>query len=59
MLFSGDEAKKKTNVLSGGERVRCVLSKIMLSQPNLLLLDDANVLHVRSGSPRGHPGWLP
>jgi ATPase subunit of ABC transporter with duplicated ATPase domains len=40
MLFSGHEAMKKTNVLSGGERVRCVLAKIMLSQPNLLLLDE-------------------
>lgn len=40
MLFSGDDALKKTRVLSGGERVRCVLSKIMLSQPNLLLLDE-------------------
>ncbi len=40
MLFSGEEAMKKTNVLSGGERVRCVLSKIMLSGPNLLLLDE-------------------
>jgi ATPase subunit of ABC transporter with duplicated ATPase domains len=40
MLFSRDEAMKKTNVLSGGERVRCMLSKIMLSQPNLLLFDE-------------------
>ncbi|HVJ64453.1 MAG TPA: ABC-F family ATP-binding cassette domain-containing protein, partial [Bdellovibrionota bacterium] len=40
MLFSRDEALKKTNVLSGGERVRCVLSKIMLAGPNLLLLDE-------------------
>ncbi len=40
MLFSRDEAMKKTKVLSGGERVRCVLSKIMLAGPNLLLLDE-------------------
>jgi len=40
MLFSRDEAIKKTNVLSGGERVRCMLSKLMLSQPNLLFLDE-------------------
>ncbi len=39
MLFSGDEALKKTNVLSGGERVRCMLSKMMLSGANVLLLD--------------------
>ncbi len=40
MLFARDEAMKKTNVLSGGERVRCMLAKIMLSQPNLLLMDE-------------------
>jgi ATPase subunit of ABC transporter with duplicated ATPase domains len=40
MLFSGEEALKKVNVLSGGEKVRCVFSKIMLSGANLLILDD-------------------
>ena len=40
MLFSGDEAMKKTNVLSGGERVRCMLSMMMLSGSNVLLLDE-------------------
>jgi ATPase subunit of ABC transporter with duplicated ATPase domains len=40
MLFSRDEANKKSSVLSGGERVRCMLAKIMLSQPNMLLLDE-------------------
>jgi ATPase subunit of ABC transporter with duplicated ATPase domains len=40
MLFSGDEALKKTSVLSGGERVRCMLSKLMLSQANVLILDE-------------------
>jgi ATPase subunit of ABC transporter with duplicated ATPase domains len=39
MLFSGEQALKKTNVLSGGERVRCMLSKMMLSGANVLLLD--------------------
>ena len=39
MLFSGEEALKKTNVLSGGERVRCVLSKMMLTEPNVVMLD--------------------
>jgi ATPase subunit of ABC transporter with duplicated ATPase domains len=39
MLFSGDEATKKTKVLSGGERVRCMLSRMMLSNSNVLLLD--------------------
>ncbi|WP_047983864.1 ABC-F family ATP-binding cassette domain-containing protein [Ornithinibacillus californiensis] len=40
MLFSGEEALKKANVLSGGEKVRCMLSKMMLSNANVLLLDD-------------------
>jgi ATPase subunit of ABC transporter with duplicated ATPase domains len=40
MLFSGEEATKKTSVLSGGERVRCMLSKMMLSHANVLMLDE-------------------
>jgi ATPase subunit of ABC transporter with duplicated ATPase domains len=40
MLFSGDEATKKTSVLSGGERVRCMLSRMMLSGANVLILDE-------------------
>ncbi len=40
MLFSGDEALKKTNVLSGGERVRCMLSRMMLSDANALIFDE-------------------
>lgn len=40
MLFSGEEATKKTSVLSGGERVRCMLSKMMLSNSNVLILDE-------------------
>ena len=39
MLFSGDEALKQTRVLSGGEKVRCMLSKMMLSSANVLILD--------------------
>lgn len=39
MLFSGEEALKMSNVLSGGEKVRCMLSKMMLSGANVLLLD--------------------
>ncbi|WP_234122077.1 ABC-F family ATP-binding cassette domain-containing protein [Clostridium hydrogenum] len=39
MLFSGDEALKQASVLSGGEKVRCMLSKMMLSSANVLLLD--------------------
>ncbi|NDE08973.1 MAG: ATP-binding cassette domain-containing protein [Chitinophagia bacterium] len=40
MLFSGDEILKKTNVLSGGEKVRCMVSKMMLQNPNLVVLDE-------------------
>jgi ATPase subunit of ABC transporter with duplicated ATPase domains len=40
MLFSGEEALKKCNVLSGGEKVRCMLSKMMLQRANVLLLDE-------------------
>lgn len=40
MLFSGEEALKKANVLSGGEKVRCMLSKMMLSNANVLVLDE-------------------
>ncbi|MDD7417180.1 MAG: ABC-F family ATP-binding cassette domain-containing protein [Treponemataceae bacterium] len=40
MLFTGDESLKKVKVLSGGEKVRCMLSKLMLSGANILTLDD-------------------
>lgn len=39
MLFSGDDVMKKTNVLSGGEKVRCMLSRMMLQNPNVIVLD--------------------
>ncbi len=40
MLFSGEESLKKANVLSGGEKVRCMISRMMLSGANVLLLDE-------------------
>ena len=40
MLFSGEDALKKVSVLSGGEKVRCMLSKLMISGANILLLDE-------------------
>lgn len=40
MLFSGDEIMKKTSVLSGGEKVRCMISRMMLQDPNVLVLDE-------------------
>ena len=40
MLFSGDDVNKMTNVLSGGEKVRCMISRMMLQNPNVILLDD-------------------
>lgn len=39
MLFSGDDVLKMTNVLSGGEKVRCMISRMMLQSPNVILLD--------------------
>jgi len=39
MLFSGDDVMKKTGVLSGGEKVRCMLSRMMLQNPNVVVLD--------------------
>jgi ATPase subunit of ABC transporter with duplicated ATPase domains len=40
MLFSGDEIMKKTGVLSGGEKVRCMVSRMMLQDPNVVILDE-------------------
>ncbi len=40
MLFSGEDALKKTHMLSGGEKVRCMFSKMMLAQSNVLMLDE-------------------
>jgi ATPase subunit of ABC transporter with duplicated ATPase domains len=40
MLFTGEEAMKTANVLSGGEKVRCMLSKMMLAKANLLMMDE-------------------
>jgi ATPase subunit of ABC transporter with duplicated ATPase domains len=39
MLFSGDESLKSANVLSGGEKVRCMLARMMLLDPNLLIMN--------------------
>lgn len=40
MLFAGEDALKQSNVLSGGEKVRCMLSKIMMSNSNVIILDE-------------------
>jgi ATPase subunit of ABC transporter with duplicated ATPase domains len=40
MLFNGEELLKKTKVLSGGEKVRCMLSRMMLQNPNAIILDE-------------------
>ena len=45
MLFSGDEALKEATVLSGGEKVRCMLSKIMMNKSNVLMLDEPTNHH--------------
>ena len=39
MLFRGDDTQKECNVLSGGEKVRCMLSRMMLQDPNMLIFD--------------------
>ena len=40
MIFSGEEALKKCNVLSGGEKVRCMMSRMMMMRANVLMLDE-------------------
>lgn len=40
MIFSGEEALKKSNVLSGGEKVRCMISKMMMKRANILMVDE-------------------
>ena len=40
MLFTGDEALKNSNILSGGEKVRCMISKMMMSKSNVLIIDE-------------------
>ena len=49
MLFSGDESLKQARVISGGEKVRCMMSKLMLSGANVLVMDDpTNHLDIES-----------
>ncbi|MEI3255455.1 MAG: ATP-binding cassette domain-containing protein [Candidatus Gastranaerophilaceae bacterium] len=40
MLFSGEESEKSANVLSGGEKVRCMLAKMMIAEANVLIFDE-------------------
>jgi len=40
MLFTGDDAEKSATVLSGGEKVRCMLAKMMVSETNVLIMDE-------------------
>ena len=59
MLFSGEDVYKPVKVLSGGEKVRCMLSRMMLSGANVLLLDQpTNHLDLESiAAAEQRPGW--
>ena len=54
MLFSGEEIYKKVSVLSGGEKVRCMVSKMMIQQPNTLVLDSPTNQYGRQPHHRTH-----
>ena len=62
MLFTGDEIYKKVNVLSGGERMRCMISKMMLTDSNALILDtptnhlDLESIHAFNNNLVKYPG---
>jgi len=64
MLFSGEETLKKASVLSGGERVRCLLAKMMLSGANVLILDgptnhlDMEAISALNNSLINYPGTI-
>jgi len=64
MLFTGDESKKPVNVLSGGEKVRCMLSKLMLENPQAMVLDgptnhlDLESITALNNSLMKYPGTL-
>ena len=64
MLFSGQETLKKASVLSGGEKVRCMLSRMMLQEANLMILDeptnhlDLESIHALNNSLINYPGTI-
>jgi ATPase subunit of ABC transporter with duplicated ATPase domains len=57
VLFSGEEALKKARVLSGGERVRCMLARMMLSGANVLMLDEPPTTWTSRPSPPSTRAW--
>lgn len=64
MLFSGDDIEKNADVLSGGEKMRCMISRMMLQQPNMLILDhptnhlDLESIQAFNNSMKNFPGQI-
>src|SRR5882724_3820765 len=58
MLFTGDEIMKLTNVLSGGEKVRCMVSKMMLQNPNVVMLDEPPTISTLKASLHSTIAWF-
>jgi len=64
MLFSGDDLQKKTNILSGGEKMRCMISRMMLEHPNFVILDhptnhlDMESIQAYNNNMKNYPGQI-
>jgi ATPase subunit of ABC transporter with duplicated ATPase domains len=62
MLFSGDDIQKNCKVLSGGEKMRCMIAKMMLTNPNVIMLDhptnhlDMESIQAFNNNMKGYPG---
>jgi len=64
MLFSGEDIQKKTSVLSGGEKMRCMISRMMLQHPNFVVLDhptnhlDMESIQAYNNNMKNYPGQI-